>query len=224
MDVQVNPFDNLAPFYDSWFDTPEGSVAGALERSLLLRLAGPVTGERVLDVGAGTGWFTQAFAGAGAQVVGLDVSLAMLRVAAGKGLAISLVRADAHALPFQPEAFDLVYAVTVLEFLPDPERVVAGMWSAVRAGGRLVIAVLNRWSPWARRKAPPFDQARFYSPPELKRLLEPYGRVAWSSSVFFLPGGQGLRAAGPLERIGRACLRPFGALLAAGVEKPHRGG
>ena len=220
MEAHWNPFDELAPYYDAWFDSPPGNVVGALERDLFLRLAQPAAGEQALEIGVGTGYFAQAVAEAGAQVTGLDLSQPMLQVAAGKGLPIRLLRADALALPLGRGAFELVYAVTVLEFVSDPARAVAEMWAAVRPGGRLVAAVLNRWSPWARRRAPPFDQAHFFSPPELWRLLGRYGRARWSSSVFFLPDGRGLRHAVTLEALGRTCLRPFGALLVARVDKP----
>ncbi len=223
--MQTNPFDELAPFYDSWFDTPLGRVAGALEGDLLLQMAEPALGERALEVGVGTGFFARLVVGARAQVVGVDASWPMLRQAAAKGLPASLIQGDAHALPLQPERFDLVYTVTMLEFVRDPAAAVASMWAAVRPGGRLVVAVLNRWSPWAWRKAPPFDRAHFFSPPELVRLLRRYGRVRWSSSLFVLPNGRGLGHAGLLEGLGRTCLRPFGALLVARVHKPaHIGG
>ncbi len=215
--TQANPFDELAPFYDSWFSTPLGTVVGRLERNLLLHLARPVRGERALEVGIGTGYFAQALVEAGAQVAGVDLSLPMLRQAAGKGLPV--VRGDAQALPIRRGQFDLVLTVTMLEFVRDPARAVAEMWAAVRPGGCLVVAVLNAWSPWARRKAPPFDQARFFSPPALRRLLRPYGRVRWASTVFFLPDGRLVRHSDRLEALGRHGLRPFGALLVGRVDK-----
>ncbi|MDI7274939.1 MAG: class I SAM-dependent methyltransferase [Anaerolineae bacterium] len=219
MAVQTNPFDELAPYYDLWFATPVGARVGALERDLLLRLARPLPGERVLEVGVGTGYFARSVLESGGVGVGLDLSLPMLEAAARKGLPLTLLQGDALALPFQPEQFDLVYSVTMLEFVPDPARAVAQMWGALRPRGRLVVAVLNRWSPWACRRTPPFDQAHLFTPLELKRLLRPYGRVHWSSSVFFMPDGRGLDCADRLEACGRKHLRSFGALLVAKVSK-----
>ncbi len=216
--IGANPFDDLAPYYDSWFATPVGAGAGSLERDLLLRLALPQPGERALEVGAGTGHFARIVAEAGAQVVGVDLSRAMLRIAAGKALA-PLLQADARALPLLGEQFDLVYSVTLLEFVPEPSAALGEMWAAVRPGGRLVAAVLNRWSPWAARREPPLDRAHLFSAPELVRLLGRYGPVRWGSAVFFMPGGRLLRQAELLERVGRRWLRPFGALLVARVDR-----
>ena len=214
-----NPFDDIAPFYDAWFETPLGAKVAGLERRLLLRLARPRPGERALEVGVGTGYFARWVAEAGAQVTGVDLSWPMLRQAARKGLPLRLVQGDALALPFAEGQFDLAYTMTMLEFVPDPTQAVAGMWRVLRPGGRLVAAVLNAWSPWARRKAPPYDRAHFFTPPELVQLLGRYGPVRWASTIFFLPDGRLLRLSGCLERLGGSLLRPFGAFLVAGVMK-----
>lgn len=219
MSAQSNPFEELAPFYDSWFESPLGARVAALERDLLLRLAAPRPGELALEVGVGTGWFARYVLEAGAQVSGVDLAQPMLALAARKGQPLGLVRGDALALPVRRGAFDLAYTVTMLEFVADPARAVAEMWAALRPGGRLVAAVLNAWSPWAWRKAPPFDRAHYFAPPELKRLLGRYGRVRWASTVFFLPSGRGMGQSSRLEALGRTVLRPFGALLVARVDK-----
>ncbi len=220
------PFDPFATLYDSWFDTPLGGMVDQLEKDLLLQYMGSVAGQAALDVGTGTGHFARFLAERGARVVGADISRAMLRVAATKPGMPPLVQADAAALPFADASFDLVLSVTTLEFVPDAARAAAEMARVCRRGGRLVLGLLNAWSPWAwvRRKAArrnpadPFAVAHFFSPPEFVRLLAPFGKVRWSSSVFILPGGQGLRAAWPLERTGRKALRPFGALLVGRVD------
>ncbi len=218
--MHTNPFDELASAYDSWFGSPLGAEVAGLERALLVRQAAPQRGEFALEVGIGTGYFARTMLEAGARVAGVDLSQAMLAEAARKGLPLGLVRGDALRLPVQPGAFDLAYTVTMLEFVADPAQAIAGMWAALRPGGRLVAAVLNRWSPWALRKAPPFDRAHYFSPVELARLLGRYGRVRWASTVFFLPSGQGLAHSRRLEALGRTILRPFGAFLVASVDKP----
>lgn len=215
------PFDPFAHQYDSWFSTPLGHTADLLEKDLLLQFVGGVAGKTVLDVGTGTGHFALFLVQQGAWVVGADVSRPMLRVAADKETMPPLVQADALALPFSDGAFDLVFSVTALEFIPDAARAVAEMVRVCRPGGCLVVGVLNARSPWAwaHRKAAradpqdPFASARFFSSGEFRRLLSPHGRLRWSSSVFVLPSGRGLRCAWPLERFGRVALRSFGALL-----------
>lgn len=220
------PFDPFAALYDSWFATPLGSAVDALEKDLLAKFMGDVSGDRALDLGTGTGHFALFLAGRGARTVGVDVSRPMLRVAATKRNMPPLVQADAGALPFDDDSFGLVFSVTALEFVPDPVLALSEMVRVCRPGGRLVIGVLNAWSPWAwsRRRAArrnpddPFEAAHFFTPAEFVRLLSAHGKADWNSSVFILPGGQGLRHAWTLERFGRRFLKPFGALLAGRLD------
>lgn len=215
------PFDPFANQYDSWFSTPLGHAVDLLEKDLLLQFTGDVAGKTALDVGTGTGHFALFLARHGARAVGMDLSRPMLRVAAEKDDMPPLVQADALALPFADDCFDIVFSVTALEFIPDAASAVAEMVRMCRPGGCLVVGVLNAWSPWAwaRQKAArenpqdPFASARFFSPGEFRRLLSPHGTLRWGSSVFVLPSGRGLRCAWPLERFGRFALKPFGALL-----------
>jgi SAM-dependent methyltransferase len=237
-------FDTAAPYYDLWFDLPLGQTVDALEKDLLYGLANLRSGERALDVGTGTGHFALDLAGRGLEVVGVELSSAMLAMARsqvppavgrGKGPpalhpasagTVHLVRGDAAALPVAPAAFDLVLSVTALEFVADPQRAVKEMWRAVRPGGRLVVGVLNALSPWAwarrresEKQETPFSHAHFFAPWEFLRLLRILGPVTWSSSVFIGPHGAGQRWAFGLERAGRSLLRPFGALLVGRVTK-----
>jgi ubiquinone/menaquinone biosynthesis C-methylase UbiE len=225
-------FDAAAPYYDSWFDLPLGQTVDALEKDLLYGLAGLRPGERALDVGTGTGHFALDLAGHGLEVVGVELSPGMLEVARGRGPQESpagtahLVCGDAAALPLAPAAFDLVLSVTALEFVAKRERALAEMWRAVRPGGRLMVGALNAISPWAwarrresQKQETPFSHAHFFAPWEFRRLLRALGPVTWNSSVFVGPGGAGQSRAWGLERLGRAALRPFGALLVGRVTK-----
>ena len=209
----------LAGGYDAWYETPLGVVVGSCERKLLVRLSGRLRGARVLEVGVGTGYFGAWLAALGAQVVGVDLSMPMLRQAQAKGLPVGLLRADAGALPLAAGSFDVACTVTMLEFVPEPRRALDEMWRTLRPGGRMVVGVLNARSPWAERREPPFDRAHYYTPLELGRLLAPYGRVHLRSTVFFRPNGRLLRWARVLERLGQACGWLNGALLMAAVGK-----
>jgi len=219
-------FDAVAALYDGWFDTPLGQTVDALEKDLLLAIAAPRAGERVLEVGTGTGHFALDLARRSLNVVGVDLSAPMLAVARSKGSVVFWLRGDAGSLPLRPAAFDLVLSVTALEFVASTERTIDAMWRALRPGGRLVVGVLNALSPWAwarrresRRLKTPFSHARFLYPWELLRLLGRLGPVTWRSTVFIGPGGGGMRWAWGLERAGRRLLRPFGALLVGRVDK-----
>ena len=92
-------------------------------------------GDRILDLGAGTGRFSRIAAETG-SVVAADLSLDMLSRAKGKG-AFELVRADAHLLPFRRDAFDLTLLVMVVHQLANLPR---ALREIARVSCRIAIA------------------------------------------------------------------------------------
>jgi SAM-dependent methyltransferase len=115
-------------------------------------LLGEVAGRRVLEVGCGSAPCARWLADQGAQVVGLDLSAAMLRhaVAAARetGIRVPLVHADATRLPFADHSFDLACsAFGAVPFVADSAAVMREVARVLRPGGRWVFAVTHpvRW-------------------------------------------------------------------------------
>jgi len=101
------------------------------------RLA-PAAGERILDLGCGTGRLTEEFAQLpGIFVVGLDYSSAMLGQARRLGRMPLYVRSDGAALPFIP-AFDAVFSAAVFHWILDHDQLFRSVYGALKPGGRLV--------------------------------------------------------------------------------------
>lgn len=137
----------------------EGSSAEAYERYLvpsatapwakhLVALAAPRAGERLLDVGCGTGIVARTFAphvGERGRVTGLDLNDDMLAVArsvsAGIQPAIEWRQGDAAALPFADGAFDIVTCQYSMQFFPDVSAALREMHRVLAPGGRVVLAV-----------------------------------------------------------------------------------
>jgi len=116
-------------------------------------LLGDVAGRRVLEVGCGAAQCARWLCARGADVVGLDLSMAMLRhgrqIGLGCGLDVPLVQGDAARLPFTDGAFDLACsAYGALPFVADSAAVMAEVARVLRPGGRWVFAVTHpvRWS------------------------------------------------------------------------------
>jgi SAM-dependent methyltransferase len=124
----------------------------ASAREEYLGLLGLSAGERVLDVGCGSGAVTRAIAervGPSGTVVGADASAALLETAreyaeaAGLGARIDWRVADCRKLPFDDGAFDAVIAATVLAHVPSAGDALAEMVRVTRPGGRVAVFDLD---------------------------------------------------------------------------------
>jgi SAM-dependent methyltransferase len=170
-------FDDWPERYDRWFETPLGKAVLGYESGLILDLLRPQRGERILDAGSGTGIFTRQFLARGADVVGLDISFAMLRRAVDKNaiMAPRGVAADMANLPFAAGGVDKSVSVTAIEFIADARRAVGELFRVTKPGGIIVVATLNSLSPWAERRrenarrdaGSVFNRVFFRSPAEL---------------------------------------------------------
>ncbi len=100
-----------------------------------MELLAPVAGERILDLGCGDGVLGVDLLARGCAVVGVDASAAQVEAARGRGLDARVM--DGQALDFTAE-FDAVFSNAAMHWMKDPDRVIAGVWRALKPGGRFV--------------------------------------------------------------------------------------
>ena len=181
--MTITLFDKWTDRYDCWFETQCGILVKQYESELLLKLLNPLSGEKILDVGCGTGVFTIDVMAQGSRITGIDISEPMLRKAVNKidkisRYAFNGICADMCALPFADNSFDKVLSMTAIEFIEDAKKAVAELDRVIRQGGTIVLTTLNSLSPWAeqRRKAAEtghdlFQKIFFRSPDEMRSLV-----------------------------------------------------
>ncbi|HOO89394.1 MAG TPA: class I SAM-dependent methyltransferase [Syntrophales bacterium] len=152
-------------------------------------------GDRVLDVGCGTGRHAcEIFRTLGADVVGVDLNTEDLGKAALtlylmddiNDASWMIARADATKLPFKDNSFDVVICSEVLEHIPENRAAIAELVRVLREGKKLVVSV-PRFLPericWALSSAyhnEPGGHIRIYKKKELLSLLEDAGTTCWS--------------------------------------------
>jgi trans-aconitate methyltransferase len=103
----------------------------------LIDVLAPQQGERILDLGCGTGHLTARIAAAGAEVVGIDSAPTMIAQAQTNYPDLRFELADGASFQFD-EPFDAVFSNAALHWMRPPERVVACIQAALRPGGRFV--------------------------------------------------------------------------------------
>lgn len=156
----------------------------AAVNDITLEILQPAPGERICEIGFGPGRTLALLAAAGAEVIGLDVSPDMVKIAGrrnAKAIAagrIALHRSDGIRIPFPDDHLDAALAVYNLYFWPDPAATLADLARTLRPGGRLVLVSLAEDHPLSSR----FDRSIYRVPTEAEA-------IAWLEAAGFVNVG-----------------------------------
>ncbi len=161
-DTRESPAGNVDPaelakfgaLAHRWWD-PESEMFGPLHRmnpvrlAHVERLAGGISGRRVIDVGCGGGIFSESMAAKGAKVTGIDLGEKALKVAmlhrleSGVEVDYRLMSAE-EAAQSEAGSYDVVTCMEMLEHVPDPASTVRACATLARPGGWVVFSTINR--------------------------------------------------------------------------------
>jgi len=183
------PFDELAQEYDAWFDG-EGTLIFFNEvkafRALLPSLPKPW-----LEIGVGSGRFAEAL---GIET-GIDPSSKLFEMAKSRGINVFLGRGEVEL--FDEKSFGTVFLIVTFCFLDSPQKVLKEVNRILLPGGKLVIGLVLRDSPWGRFYQQQKNEghrfyryATFFTNDEVIKLLKKAGFVVEKtvSTLFQEPG------------------------------------
>ncbi|MBU2753593.1 bifunctional 2-polyprenyl-6-hydroxyphenol methylase/3-demethylubiquinol 3-O-methyltransferase UbiG [Acidithiobacillus sp. CV18-2] len=146
--------DKFQSFANTWWD-PQGPLHTLHEINPLRlqyineKVSGGLRGKRVLDVGCGAGILSESMAWQGAEVLGID--LAEDAIQAGKQHAVERgIEMQYRAVAVEdlaaaePDSYDVVTCMEMLEHVPDPASIIASCAKLVKPGGSVFLSTLNR--------------------------------------------------------------------------------
>jgi ubiquinone/menaquinone biosynthesis C-methylase UbiE len=218
-------FSRIAEHYDDWYESSLGWLYDRLEKRAVDRLLVErrYVGQ-LLEVGCGTGHWSEYFGSKGFEVTGIDISADMIKVAQRKNIINSRFEiADGENLPFVAQSFDIAAAITTLEFTSNPAKMLSEMARCVKKnGGIIIVGVLNALNGYnQKRKNKPgsvYSSANLFSPQQVHNLLAPYGKPNILIAGFVPDRSWLLWLSGLCEFTGHLISGRRGAFVAARVD------
>ncbi|MFB6157198.1 MAG: class I SAM-dependent methyltransferase [Haloferacaceae archaeon] len=171
--------DEVAREYEDKRFSRGGRLIDRREKRAVLDAIGPVGEQEVLEIACGTGRFTVMLAERGADIVGLDISSAMLSqgrakaAQAGVGDHIEFLRGDAARLPFPDDSFDVVFAMRFFHLADTPAKFLTEMARVARE--RVFFDTFNDASARVMYNWLLPMGSRLYSREEVERLIDEAG-------------------------------------------------
>jgi ubiquinone/menaquinone biosynthesis C-methylase UbiE len=144
-------FNTRAVDYGAWYqlETPQGH--SFLERKMLvLKCVGTDAGI-LADVGCGPGVMSRELAQVASNYIGIDVAPRMVKIAKANAADLKNVQfrvGDAKQLDIPSRYVDTLCAIGLLEYLSEPHAILSELYRVLRPGGRLILSVPYRYSPW----------------------------------------------------------------------------
>lgn len=157
-----------AELYDAWCRSPQGKMMEKLAGQFMMLLLEPKPGEKVLDIGCGSGNHLLFYKSLGLDITGLDASPCMIDKARKRlGEHCVFKKGRAGELPFDDNEFDLATLNNALEFIDNPINVLQEAGRVAKRG--IFVGAMNSWSWYCLR-----SKARGLFRDSLFKYVRPY--------------------------------------------------
>lgn len=169
---EINFFDNLASEqeYNVFTDEANQKIINTV-----LTLSKLKPGAQIVDLGCGSGIFTQLFQQRGYDCIGLDLSQKLLQLGKLQEPTIHYLQGDVEALPFSDNSLDMIVLSCLVHHLPDPTLSASEVFRVLKPKGQFVAFDPNRLNPFMylyRDRSSPFYSSKGVT--ENERPVLPY--------------------------------------------------
>ena len=176
-DAASADYDRISRIYDT------SRVANTETLEKLIRLLHVGSDSVILDMGCGTGNYTDALRRVAKSVIGIDLSICMLEQARAKFTGLLLICGDVTSMPFKPESFDAAFAVQVLHHVKEKELFLTEAYRVLRKGAGIAIHACSHRQMrafWFYNYFPMGLQVDLARMPDSKEIVSLLTRVGFS--------------------------------------------
>ena len=166
----------IAKQYDDYYTTELGLEVDNIEKGIIKDLLSEIPRGKMLELGCGTGHWTDFLVENGFNVDALDASDEMLAVARSKNINAKFSLGISEKLPYHDNSFSLASSFTMLEFVDDPQKVISEIYRVLKPSGWLILGLLHGKSVIGKNKNndPVFKHASFIYPNQFKTLFSKF--------------------------------------------------
>ena len=180
-------FNTQANTYDNYYSTELGSAIDKLEKVCVKKFLERIPKNKILELGSGTGHWSEWISQQGFEVHGIDIAEKMLEKAESKNIPNSKFELMSMTdLKFEDNTVENIIAITSLEFSVDLDKTFSEIKRVLKPNGFLITAVLNSKSVIGLHKKdnPTFEDANFFTYEELSLRLDEFGNPEFCEAAF----------------------------------------
>jgi len=184
-------FSKEAEQYDNYYSSPFGMEVDRIEKAAISQLIKEIPIGKILEIGCGTGHWTQFFVEHGFSVHGIDLSSAMLQKAIEKSIPhAKFEQMDFLNNTFKDASQKHVFAITSLEFTENQDRLFEEIYRILEPGGYFLAGCLNSESEMGQQKDAneTFAAADFFTWENLNKRLSRFGEPKIIPAVLLKSG------------------------------------